>query len=555
MANQIISEEYADLIIEDRNRSGFIFNYRITSLGGGYSMVNIPVQEIDKCSLSTYGYRAFPSCFTTQSLLSLDASGITQLQRRANLRLFGQGVLVGIIDTGIEYTHEAFINEDNTSRIVSIWDQTINEEGNYQKDFGYGKEFTNEMINLALLSEQPLDIVPSTDEVGHGTGIAGIIAGKESRDKNFRGVVPEAQLVVVKLKKAKNISKSMFEIPEQAECYQETDIMTAVTYLKQKASELKMPIVMCIALGTSQGGHDGRGAISSYLSSITDITGVAVVLPAGNEGNARRHYFGSIVGNNYYDEFEIRVGKNETGFSMEIWETAPDRLAIGITTPSGNYIESIYPSINACRILNPSFEKTTIWVNNFMIEAQTGDQLIVVRLQNPTEGIWSFRLSNIDRVSSNYHAWLPSEGLVSNDTYFIESNPDTTITSPGNAEFPITVTAYNQENNSIILTSSRGFNRVGYIKPDIAAPGMNIPCPILGNRYGTMTGSGAATAHAAGVAAMLFQWGIVEGNNNSMDGIQIKTMLLRGAKRSPEGTINNVWGYGIINIYGVFERF
>lgn len=554
MANPIISEEYADIIVEDRNLTLYQGRYSVTRLGGNFSMIHVPTKEIDKCSVTRYGYQGFPFCYSEQSISSLEASGITQLQRVPNLGLFGQGVLVAIIDSGIEYTNDAFINEDRTSKIVSLWDQTLNEGGTGQEVLGYGTEFTKEMINEALSLEDPLELVPSIDETGHGTAIAGIIAGNESLVNNFRGIVPQAELVVVKLKQAKLVTRSMFVIPEDVVCYQETDIMTAVNYVTKKSIELKRPIVICIAIGSNQGSHDGRGVLSRYLGEISDIPGKSVVISAGNEGNTRRHYYGVIEPTTYTTHFEVIVAPNEPGFSMEVWKTIPDRLTIDITTPAGEYIQPIFPSNNECRVFNPIFEQTTIWVNNFLIEEQSGDQLILVRLLHPTEGIWRFRIYNLDMLPADFHVWLPADDLISENTYFLDSNPDTTITSPGNSILPITVTAYNDLNNSILSSSSRGLNRAGILKPDIAAPGVNIVCPMIGNQYGVMTGTGAAAAHTAGAVAMLMEWGVVRGNNSSIDGIEIKKMIIRGAKKSPDGTINNVWGYGMLNIYGVFER-
>ena len=160
---------------------------------------------------------------------------------------------------------------------------------------------------------------------------------------------------------------------------------------------------------------------------------------------------------------------------------------------------------------------------------------------------------NLDNQTTDYHVWLPAQGMISEDTYFIDSNPDTTITSPGNSYFPITITAYNHENNSIYYGASRGLTRDGVLKPELAAPGVDIVCPIPNNRYGTVTGTGAAAAHATGIAAMLLEWGIIKGNNTTMDGGDVKSMLIRGAQKNPDGSINNIWGYGRIDVYGVFE--
>lgn len=556
MVNKIVSEDYADIIIQNRYLNLYAPVEEAIRIDSRVSMINVPISEINKCSFDRYGYQGFPLCYSLEAVLSLNASRVPNVQSISNLGMLGQGVLIAIIDTGIDYQHEAFKNADNTTRIHSIWDQTINDPNDpnvVNPTILYGTEFTREMINEALVSQNPLDIVPSIDEFGHGTAIAGIIAGNESFEHNFRGVVPQAELVVVKLKQAKRISKEMFSIPEQVLCYQETDIMFAVNYVRSQAELLNRPLAICIAVGSNQGSHDGRGVLSFYLSEVADIPGMCVVISAGNEGIGRRHFYGMLTSNVPYNEFQVRVGSNEAGFSMEIWKSSPYRISIDITSPTGEYIKQVYPSLYNCTEHNFIFIPTIVWINNYLIETGTGDQLVLLRFTNPIEGVWKFRVYNLDNQITDYHVWLPAEGMISDDTYFIDSNPDTTITSPGNSYFPITITAYNHENNSIYYGASRGLTREGVLKPELAAPGVDIVCPISNNRYGTVTGTGAAAAHATGIAAMLLEWGIIKGNNTTMDGGDIKSMLIRGAQKNPDGSINNIWGYGRIDAYGVFE--
>ena len=555
MVNKIVSEDYADIMVQNRFLSRYATMEAIP-LDNRVSMINIPVSEINMCSFDEFGYQAFPFLDIMESSLSLNASRIPNVQNQPNLGLLGQGVLIAVIDTGIDYLHEAFRNADNTTRIHSIWDQTINDQENTLENNStilYGKEFTRDMINKALSSETPLEIVPTKDEVGHGTAIAGIIAGKENYEQNFRGVVPLADLVVVKLKQAKKISKKMFSVPEDVICYQETDIILGINYVREQAEILNRPLAICIALGSNQGSHDGRGVLSFYLAELADIPGISVVISAGNEGNGRRHYYGLLASNTPFNEFQVRVGKDEKSFAMEIWKRSPSRISIDITSPTGEYIKPIYPSLSSCIEHNFIFIPTTVWVNNYLLENYSGDQLVLIRFVNPSEGLWKFRVYNLDNQTTDYHVWLPSKGIITEETYFIDSNPDTTITSPANSFYPITITAYNHVNNSIYYAASRGLTRSGVLKPELAAPGVEIICPIANNKYGSLTGTGAAAAHATGITAMLLEWGIIKGNNTDIDGFDIKSMLIRGAKRNPDDSINNIWGYGRIDAYGVFE--
>lgn len=549
--NKMLSEEYADLIVDSdiyMNEEGFIY------INPRHSIMNVSITKLNKCNLGVYGYHNIPKCYTLESLNSLEESGVTRIQNNPNFALKGLGLLIGIIDTGIDYQHEAFLYPDRSTKISSIWDQTRQNNMDVSENVEFGTEYNREMINLALVNENPLKIVPSTDEIGHGTMIAGIIAGNESLSNDFRGVVPNAEFVVVKLKQAKNFVRDYFGIPRDAICYQESDIMFGVKYVIEKAQQLGKPIAICIALGSSQGSHDGRGALSAYLSSYTDNPGTVIVNSAGNEGATRRHYFGTLTTERKFDEFELNVGKSEPGFSMEIWQSAPHLLTIEATSPSGDTISPIFPSRNECRRISLVFERTIVYINNIISEAKSGDQLILVRFEYPTEGIWRFRVNSIEGLASTYNVWLPSGSLISEQTYFLNSSPDITLTSPSNAPYTISITSYNHENDIIWLSSSRGYTRVNTIKPDLAAPGVNIVCPLVNNRYGKTTGTGAAAAHATGIAAMFLEWGIVRGKYPSINGTEIRQILIRGAKRDRQLIYpNNIWGYGIIDVFNSFS--
>lgn len=555
--NQIIDENYIDLIIENDIIDFYGPIENITPLNARQSILHILSTEIDMCDLGIFPYHFYPSIYTLCSTASLEKSGIIQIQRNPNFALYGQGVLVAVIDSGIEYQHQAFRNADNTTRIVSIWDQTINEVSSVPPEgFLYGTQYSRELINEALQSDTPLEIVPSTDEIGHGTMIAGIIAGNENMDENFSGVVPQAELVVVKLKQAKQKNRQIMAVRNDVICFQSTDIIAGIRYVYEVAQQLQRPLAICIALATNEGGHDGRSAMSNYLSIISQTPRFDVVIAVGNEGNSQRHYFGTIIaGPASYQTFQLNVSEKDTLFSFEIWQSAPYRLSLGITSPSGENIENIYPQLNQCRRVNFIFESSVIWVNNIISESVTGDQLILIRFYRPMAGIWTFRLTNIDNQSSSFHAWLPTGDIISNETYFIGSNPNTTITAPSAALYALAITAYNQENNSILLTSGRGFTRTDIIKPDLAAPGFNITCPILGNQYGSLTGTGSSAAHATGIVAMVLEWAVVNQNFQSITGTDINSLLIRGANRSNNLTYpNQIWGYGEISITGFFEK-
>jgi subtilisin family serine protease len=551
---KVLDNDYYDLMINNVSIPMYDTGDNITTLNFRNSLVHILKTNSDPCNLGVYPYHNFPTLYAPTSTISIEKSGIGTVQRNPFLGLFGQGIIVGVIDTGIDYQHQAFLYNDDTTRILSIWDQSI-QNGPIPEGFTFGTEYRKEIINLALKSDNPLSIVPSVDTNGHGTSIASVIAGKPNAEGTFSGIVPESELVVVKLKDAKQNLKEIFFVPNDTVCFQESDIILGIRYLISFAQSVSRPVVICIALGSSSGGHDGSGALSNYLNYLGRLPGIGLSVSAGNEGNDRRHYFNNTKEPPFYNDFELRVGERDKMFSMEIWPYALGRFAVDISTPNRESTQLIYPTIGSCRMFNFIFTPSVLWVNNFIFEEETGDQLILLRFRDALPGVWSIRIQSIDNEPISFHSWLPSGNLLSNETFFLNPNPDTTITSPGNGLHQLTVTAYNQFNDSILLESSRGYTRSGQVKPDIAAPGYELPCALPRNQYGSITGTGAAAAHTAGAIAMILEWGISRGNYTSMTGYDVNRLIIRGGRREGANVFpNNIWGYGQLDVNNLFRR-
>lgn len=553
---RIISEDYADLLVVYSVDQQFFEQFTdatVHIINNILAIVHVPVSQITESAVSELGYSVMPSLYGIISQASLEASGIQRIRNIPSFDLRGQGVLIGIIDTGVDYTNPIFQYADGTTRIVSIWDQTIVSEDD-PEGFFYGTEFTRDQINSALQSENPFELVATKDEIGHGTMIAGIAAGNEVPERGFSGVAPDAEFVVVKLKPAKKYLKNFFRIPLDALCYQENDILQGIEYLRDVAIRLNRPLAICIALGTSQGAHDGRGTLSNFLSLQAETIGTAVVIAAGNEGNARRHYHGIIDQRVGYDIVELSVAENENNFSMELWGSSPDIFSIDILTPSGEYVPRIDARLDETFEFSFIFESTRIVVDYQMVESQSGDQLILVRFTDPAPGIWQFRVYGRGNLSMEFDIWLPMGNFISSDTFFIRSTPYTTILSLGNARIPITTTAYNMVDDSLYLEASRGFTRIDVIKPEIAAPGVEILAPSLNHDFVRVTGTSPAAAHVTGVAAMLLEWGMVRGNYPSMNSLDMKVFMTRGARRNVNIEYpNRDWGYGILDVFNIFE--
>lgn len=557
-SNSILSEEYMDFIVDfeldnpEEMRAQGICSTRIDNT---FSVVYWPLASLPENILVIYGYKVFVRLFGLMDIASLEASTVIRLRNIPGLNLRGQEVLLGFVDTGIDYTHPAFQYADGTTKIVSIWDQTI-QGGSTPEGFEYGSEYTREQINLALQNENPASVVPSTDDIGHGTFLAGVAAGNPDNENDFSGVVPDSEIIMVKLKQAKQNLRAFYVVPEDAICYQENDIMLGVKYLIDTANRLGRPISICIGLGTSQGAHDEQGAINRFLTTLTQMDGVSVSIAAGNEGNSRNHYEGRLRPGIDNESIELNVGPNEPGFVMEIWADAPNTFSIELNTPGGEFVPRIYPRLGEERDVGFIFEATRIQIFFLIIGARSGAQLAILRFRNPTEGIWKLRIFKGSRdLELRFNIWLPITAFISEATYFVNSSPYITLTAPGTSYLPLVATAYDYVNENLYLNASRGFNRIDQITPSLAAPGVNIIGPVPGNGYTTMSGTSVAAAHAAGISAMLLEWGKVRGNVLYMDGTDVKNLLLRGARRDADQIYPNPeWGYGVIDIYGTFER-
>ncbi len=484
---------------------------------------------------------------------ALVSSGIRQLQG-GPLGLQGQGVIIAIIDTGIDYRNAAFLDENGGSRILAIWDQTV-QDGMPPQGFYYGTEYGREEINLALASENPLSIVPVTDPLRHGSIMAGLAAGSMvGGGSTYMGAAPQAEIVIVKLKECKPYLREYYFVPQGVPAYEETDIMLGVAYANQFAREFERPVVICLGVGTNMGDHAGNSFLGRYLEDIATLRSRAVVVCGGNEGIANHHYtwrfpIDSEAVN--YRDVELRVGEGERGFLVEFWGSVPDIFNISIRSPGGEVIPPIRLGVEQGGAYGFIFEETVITIQSVLVEPGAGEEFIQLRFQAPTAGIWTLRVTTVGEVhNGTFHLWLPITQFLSSETYFLEADPDTTLTEPSMASGVISVTTYNHKDNSFFLESGRGFSRTGQIRPDFAAPGVEVP-----TLYGTRTGSSLAAAITAGGVAQFLQWAVVEGNSPLAESGEVKNYFIKGANRqSGRNYPNREWGYGTLNVLGAFER-
>ena len=554
--SMIIGEEYFDLIVEYRTNPHVIDlfeNVTVHIMNEMYAVLHVPVDQF-MARLPDIRYSEIPLLFGLTDEVSLDASRVLDVRNNPAFNLRGEGVIIAIIDTGIDYTNPIFLKPDGSTKIISIWDQSIH-TGPSPEAADFGTIYTAEQINQALMADDPYSIVPSIDENGHGTMLAGIAAGNDVEQEDFFGVAPDSELLIVKLRPAKESLRSFFLIPNSSICFQENHIMWAIQYCDFTARRLRRPIVICLGIGSSQGGHTGRSPISHMTNIIADFPNTGFVTSVGNEGNPGRHYYGDIDPSIGRNTVELNVGENDSGFSMELWGNPPGIYSIDILSPAGEYIPRIPPGIRVNRVVSFIFERTIIFIDYQTIESETGDQLILIRFVNASPGIWRFNVYGHGDLATGFHIWLPMGDFISRDTYFIQPNIYTTVLAPGTAFLPITVTAYNPVNNNLYVNSSRGYTRDNTVKPELAAPGVGYLAPTLHKTFEPVTGTSVSAAHTAGVVALILEWGTVRGNDPGMDTGAIKQHLIRGARRRQNLAYpNRDWGYGTLDILRVFEN-
>ena len=380
------------------------------SVESGAFVVYVNVNDVDRIiNAFDYNRNLFPLVLGLLGEAELEASGILQVQRHPYLNLRGNGVLLGFVDTGIDYTQEAFQYEDGSSKIQYIWDQTI--RGNPPDGFLYGSEYDNETINLALRSENPFDIVPHRDTVGHGTFLASVAGSRESG--RYTGAAPDAEIIVVKLKRATPADYERFLIPrDQENAFSGIDFALGVQYIVDKARELNRPVAICVSLGTNLGLHGGFNRLEEYLSVIAETNGKAVCVAAGNEADAGHHTHGRISVTGSIQNVEVWASDKFEDIYLTLWNYAIDRMSVSITSPLGEQIDRVpaYDATGYRRSL--ILEQSIVIVEyHFPVERSEG-QLTRIKILQATPGIWTITIYGDSILDGSYHMWLPLTGFM-----------------------------------------------------------------------------------------------------------------------------------------------
>ncbi len=505
----------------------------------GYAILTVPENLVDELvQYPEIEYVEKPKRLFFEVQEGKQASCILPITDREPY-LSGRGVIVAVIDSGIDYTNRHFLNPDGTSRILFIWDQTIApdaELGRLPPD-GYqiGTEFTQEKINRALQADnraERLRLVPSTDISGHGTAVAGIAAG--SGGSTYDGVAPESDLIIVKL-----------GLPGEFSFPRTTELMRAITYVVKKAQQLGQPVSVNLSFGNTYGSHDGSSLLERFIDNASEVGRTVICVGSGNEGAAGGHIQGDLrEGENVLENnrafIELTVGNYETAFGVQLWKNYVDVYRISLRSPSGE-LQYLPPD-------EPGSHRFIMDQTNVLIYIGQPTPYSVVQEiyfdfipmnQYVTPGIWTFTLEGVRIETGQYYFYLPSSSILSQDTRFVLSNPQVTLTIPSTSSKVVTVGAYDSLYESYADFSGRGYvfagNNTGLvasgmIKPDLAAPGVSIMAPDTLGGYGFFTGTSFAVPFVTGASALMMEWGIVRGNDLFLYGEKLKAYLRRGAR-------------------------
>lgn len=550
----IVSEDYVDIfarfngdIEEEAKRRGAVCPQRIFE---DWVIFRYPLNG-KTCEDFYFNseYVNLPNVYGLCSINSIEAAGIGPVLRNPSVDLQGNGIIIGIIDTGIDYLHEAFRYEDNTTKIMSIWDQSV--EGTPPEDFIYGAEFTQEQINEALKSDDPYSIVNSKDEIGHGTFIAGVAAGRPNKEAKFTGVATNASLIVVKLKQAKECVRKFYQIKDGAAVYQTNDIGEAILYIQDKAysQKINQPLVLLSSLSSSDGPHNGNNELERFFAGMGTNIGTVVVTPGGNEANSAHHYRGKFMKDETIKTVDLNIADNEGGIFINTWVYLPDKLTFEIISPSGETTGKIPYQKRKWQTFNLDLESSIIHIYYDFIEERSAEESMLLIIHAPLPGLWQIKVYGDFITDGRFDMYLPIRTFIDKNTVFLSPSPDNTVTMPATNRGTVTVGAYNDVVNSIYLPSGRGYTRAELIVPDIVAPGVNILGPYPNNQYGTQSGTSAAAAIVGGASALLLEWGLIKGNDPVINTIVAKTYFIRGARRRKGIDYpNREWGYGELDL-------
>ena len=516
----------------------------VTELLNGYAVIVIEEERIGQLAqLPEVEFIEKPKKLYFQTDVGRQVSCIDIVQDMP-LSLRGKGTLIGIVDSGIDYENAEFRNEDGTTRIVSLWDQSVN--GRPPAGYLAGTEYTREQIDAALATEDKevrRQMVKTSDVSGHGTAVAGIAAGngRGSEGRRFRGAAPEAELIIVKM-----------GAPREGGFPRTTELMRGVDYIVRKAVELRRPVAINISFGNTYGSHDGTSLVERFLNDIADMWKNVICIGSGNEGASAGHVSGK-VRRQISETVELAVQQREPALSIQIWKSYVDEMGVSVISPSGRQAGPFYEFLGAQRYILGDTELLIYYgePKPYSVKQEIYLSLLPGK-QYIESGVWKIVLTPGRIVDGEYQMWLPTQSSLNMGTAFLQPNSMSTLTIPSTASLAVTVAAYDARTFSYADSSGRGpagmYEGENVLKPDIAAPGVRVTAPVPGGGYQSFSGTSFAAPFVTGSAALLMEWGIVRGNDPYLYGEKVKAYLRKGAKQLAgyERWPNALLGYGAL---------
>ena len=514
----------------------------VVPLLGGYAIVTLPESMLEQYSQRPQiEFIEKPTRLYFEDLFSKEASCITQVQRDepGNLQLTGRGVLIGIVDSGVDYRHPAFLTADGKSRILRLWDQSI--PGNPPEGYATGTEYTNEEINeaLSLSVQEGRRLVPSEDGSGHGTAVLGVAAGSDfSRGAVNRGVAYESDLLVVKM-----------GIPRQDSFPRTTELMQGVDYLVRQAIRLGRPIALNLSFGNNYGSHRGDSLLETYLDNVSGMGKNVICVGMGNNGNDALHTGGKLSPGEI-QEIELGVGAFEPTLNVQLWKNYEDEMEIYLENPAGERVGPIFETLGAQRWQAGNTELLIYYGKPapYHVTQEIYVDFLPQDEKTPyvDSGVWKIILAARNIKNGEYFLWLPGGKTLNPGTAFYLPRPQGTLTIPATARRVISVGAYDARQNTYADFSGRGCRALPDPKPDLVAPGVDIYAPRSGGGYASFTGTSFSTPFVTGAAALLMEWGITRRKDPYLYGEKLKAYLRRGAKalQGSEKLPNDLIGWG-----------
>ena len=497
---------------------------RVTELLNEYAVLVVPESGIGRLAeVPEIEYIEKPKRLFFSAEQGRTASCVTGVQN-ARYDLYGDGVLVAVLDSGVDYAHPDFRNEDGTTRILALWDQTI--PGRPPAGYRIGTEYTKEQIDEALAQSDPVrrrELVPSTDASGHGTRVLGIAAGNgRAGGIRYRGVAPRSSILVVKL-----------GVPRTDSFPRTTELMQALDYCIRKAMEYSLPVAVNISFGNTYGAHDGTSLLETYITDMANIWKSVICIGTGNEGYAAGHASDSLQ-EGEKKRIQLAVGEYEGALNLQIWKSYLDDISVSLESPGGRRAGFIQNMPGAQRF---TLEQTEILLYYGEPSPYSQSQEIYLEFLPQTEyvdsGIWTLTLEAREIRDGRFHLWLPSAAVLNANTRFLEPEPYITLTIPSTARRTVAVGAYDSRSRTYADFSGRGDTRDGRERPILAAPGVDVVTTVPGGGYAAATGTSFATPFVTGAAALLMQWGITDGNDPFLYGEKAAAYLKKGAQPLP----------------------